>query len=98
LFIRDRCSGLQRLRGDGSCPLATFAVEVHRENDSTEAAKIDRAEKRADYIAAVTQLLGDVDAVSECVGRASTSKAHPLQPQAFFDGANLLHQACHFGL
>jgi Uma2 family endonuclease len=45
----------------------TFAAEVRSENDYGEAAEAEMADKRADYFAAGTQVVWDVDPVPECV-------------------------------
>ena len=45
----------------------TFAAEVRSENDYGDAAEIEMAEKRADYFAAGTLVVWDVDPVDECV-------------------------------
>ena len=45
----------------------TFAVEVRSEGDYGDAAEEEIAEKRADYFAAGTQVVWDVDPVAECV-------------------------------
>ena len=45
----------------------TFAVEVRSENDYGEAAEAEQADKRADYFAAGTLVVWDVDPVAECV-------------------------------
>jgi Uma2 family endonuclease len=44
-----------------------FAVEVRSENDYGPAAKREMADKRADYFAAGTLVVWDVDPVAECV-------------------------------
>jgi Uma2 family endonuclease len=61
-----------------------FATEVRSENDYGEAAEIEMAEKRADYFAAATQVVWDVDPVNECVHvyRASA----PDQPTTYRRG------------
>jgi len=45
----------------------TFAAEVRSENDYGAAAEAELADKRADYFAAGTQVVWDVDPVAECV-------------------------------
>ncbi len=45
----------------------TFAVEVRSENDYTPTAEIDIAAKRADYFAAGTLVVWDVDAIAETI-------------------------------
>ncbi len=61
-----------------------FAAEVRSENDYGEAAEIEMAEKRADYFAAGTKVVWDVDPVNECVHiyRASA----PTQPTIYHRG------------
>ena len=44
-----------------------FAAEVRSENDYTDAAEADLADKRADYFAAGTLVVWDVDPLAECV-------------------------------
>jgi Uma2 family endonuclease len=62
----------------------TFAVEVRSENDYTPSAELEMAEKRADYFAAGTVVVWDVDPVNECVHvyRASA----PTQPTTYRRG------------
>jgi Uma2 family endonuclease len=45
----------------------TFAAEVRSENDYTTAAEAQMADKRADYFAAGTGVVWDVDPVAECI-------------------------------
>jgi len=45
----------------------TLAAEVRSENDYGDAAEAELAEKRADYFAAGTQVVWDVDPLAECV-------------------------------
>jgi Uma2 family endonuclease len=45
----------------------TFAAEVRSENDYGDAAEAEMAAKRADYFAAGTSVVWDVDPVAECV-------------------------------
>jgi Uma2 family endonuclease len=45
----------------------TFAVEVRSQNDYGPAAEREMADKRADYFAAGTVVVWDVDPVAECV-------------------------------
>ncbi len=61
-----------------------FAAEVRSENDYGPAAEVELAEKRADYFAAGTLVVWDVDPVIEClhVYRAS----HPTKPTTFRGG------------
>jgi len=62
----------------------TLAVEVRSENDYGPAAEEELAAKRADYFAAGTQVVWDVDPIRECVHvyRAST----PAQPTTYGRG------------
>ncbi len=45
----------------------TFGAEVRSENDYGDAAEAEMAEKRADYFAAGTLVVWDVDPVAECI-------------------------------
>jgi Uma2 family endonuclease len=45
----------------------TFAGEVRSEHDYGDAAEAEMAEKRADYFAAGTQVVWDVDPLAECI-------------------------------
>ena len=45
----------------------TFGAEVRSENDYGPTAEIEMADKRADYFAAGTQVVWDVDPVAECI-------------------------------
>jgi Uma2 family endonuclease len=45
----------------------TFAAEVRSENDYGDPAEEEQAAKRADYFAAGTQVVWDVDPLAECV-------------------------------
>ena len=45
----------------------TFAAEVRSENDYSPAAEAEMADKRADYFAAGTPVVWDVDPVAECI-------------------------------
>jgi Uma2 family endonuclease len=62
----------------------TFAAEVRSENDFGPAAEAAMADKRADYFAAGTLVVWDVDPLAECVHvyRAST----PMQPLTYQHG------------
>ncbi len=52
----------------------TFAVEVRSENDE----ETEMADKRADYFAAGTKVVWDVDPVAECIHKYKhTDPAHP---------------------
>jgi Uma2 family endonuclease len=44
-----------------------FAAEVRSENDYTPSAELEMAEKRAEYFQAGTEVVWDVDTVSECI-------------------------------
>ena len=54
----------------------TFAVEVRSENDYGDAAEAVLADKRADYFAAGTQVVWDVDPLAECVHVYKASDAN----------------------
>jgi Uma2 family endonuclease len=62
----------------------TLAVEVRSENDYGPAAEVELAEKRADYFAAGTLVVWDVDCLAECIHvyRAMA----PTQPLTFRRG------------
>jgi Uma2 family endonuclease len=62
----------------------TFAAEVRSENDYGAAAEAEMAAKRADYFAAGTQVVWDVDPIAESIAcyRASA----PAQPVMFRRG------------
>ncbi len=62
----------------------TFAVEVRSENDYSRAAEIAMADKRADYFAAGTQVVWDVDPVEECVQVYRASE--PQRPTTYAHG------------
>lgn len=62
----------------------TFAVEVRSENGYGEAAEAEIAEKRADYFAAGTQVVWDVDPVAECIHVYRVSQ--PDQPVTYRRG------------
>jgi Uma2 family endonuclease len=62
----------------------TFAVEVRSENDYTPSAEAEAAAKRADYFAAGTAVVWDVDPVAEIV--ACYRSAAPDQPVLFRRG------------
>jgi Uma2 family endonuclease len=63
----------------------TFAVEVRSENDYGDAAEAEMAAKRADYFAAGTKVVWDVDPVAETV-TVYLAKA-PNKPTVFHRGA-----------
>jgi Uma2 family endonuclease len=63
----------------------TLAVEVRSENDYGGAAELEMAAKRADYFAAGTQVVWDVDPVAETV--TVYRAAAPDQPVVYQRGA-----------
>jgi Uma2 family endonuclease len=62
----------------------TFAAEVRNENDYGDAAGAELAAKRADYFAAGTQVVWDVDPVGETITCYRTT--NPMQPLIFRRG------------
>ncbi len=62
----------------------TLAVEVRSENDYGPAAELEMAEKRADYFAAGTKVVWDVDPVAECIQVYRASD--PNQPMTYRRG------------
>jgi len=62
-----------------------FAAEVRSENDYTLLAEADMADKRADYFAAGTQVVWDVDPIAECVHVYRASD--PTNPTTYRRGA-----------
>ena len=58
-----------------------FAAEVRSENDYSDAAEAEMADKRADYFAAGTQVVWDVDSVAECIHVYKASD--PTQPTTY---------------
>jgi Uma2 family endonuclease len=62
----------------------TFAVEVRSENDYGPAAEAEMADKRADYFAAGTKVIWDVDPLAECIHVYKASD--PTQPTTFRRG------------
>ena len=54
----------------------TFAAEVRSENDYGPAAETEMADKRADYFAAGTQVVWDVDPLAECIRVYKASDAN----------------------
>jgi Uma2 family endonuclease len=62
----------------------TFAAEVRNESDYGPAAEEDMAEKRADYFAAGTQVVWDVDTVAELIHVYNA--ANPNQPTTYRHG------------
>jgi Uma2 family endonuclease len=61
-----------------------FAAEVRSENDYTVLAEADMADKRADYFAAGTQVVWDVDPLAQCIHVYRAS--NPNQPTTFRRG------------
>jgi Uma2 family endonuclease len=62
----------------------TFAAEVRSENDYGPAALAEMADKRADYFAAGTQVVWDVDPLAECIHVYKAS--NPTQPTTYRRG------------
>jgi Uma2 family endonuclease len=62
----------------------TFAVEVRNENDYGAAAEAEQAAKRADYFAAGTAVVWDVDPLAETID--CYQAATPTQPRRFTRG------------
>lgn len=62
-----------------------FAVEVRSENDYGKKAECEIAEKRKDYFAAGTEVVWDVDLLSENVIKSYTSE-NPNEPRIFRRG------------
>lgn len=62
----------------------TFAVEVRSENDYGDTAEAEMAAKRADYFAAGTLVVWDVDPLAETV--AVYRAASPAQPMIYRQG------------
>ena len=62
----------------------TFAAEVRSENDYDPAAEAEMAAKRADYFAAGTQVVWDVDPLAECIHVYKAS--NPGQPTTYHRG------------
>ena len=73
-------SGMRFLRG---APL--FAVEVRSENDYGDQAEKEMAQKRNDYFAAGTEVVWDVDLLSQDVVK-SYHRDNPHQPRIFRRG------------
>jgi Uma2 family endonuclease len=78
-FVGER-TGMKFLQG---API--FAVEVRRENDYGARAEREIAEKRADYFAAGTEIVWDVDLQSEEVIKSYT-RDNPNEPLIFRRG------------
>ncbi len=79
-FFIGKSSGMKFLKG---API--FAVEVRSENDYGKKAEEDIAKKRADYFAAGTEIVWDVDLLSEDVIK-SYHFEKPDEPQIFRRG------------
>lgn len=62
----------------------TFAAEVRSENDDGDATEAEMAEKRADYFAAGTLVVWDVDPLAECIHVYRASD--PGQPTTYRRG------------
>jgi Uma2 family endonuclease len=63
-----------------------FAAEVRSENDYGDAAEAEMADKRADYFAAGTQVVWDVDPVNQWIHAYRASD--PSRPTTFGRGQN----------
>src|SRR5438309_1389590 len=61
-----------------------FAAEVRSENDYGPAAEAEMADKRADYFAAGTQIVWDVDLLAECIHVYKASD--PIHPTTYHRG------------
>ncbi len=79
-FFTGERAGMKFLQG---API--FAVEVRSENDYGTKAEKDIAEKRADYFAAGTKIVWDVDLLSEETIKSYASES-PDTPQIFRRG------------
>jgi Uma2 family endonuclease len=73
---------INRMRFIEAAPI--FAAEVRSENDYGSAAEIEMAAKRADYFAAGTQVVWDVDPIAETVAVYRTTD--PTNPVIFRRG------------
>jgi len=62
----------------------TFAAEVRSENNYDATAAVEMADKRADYFAAGTQVVWDVDPLAECIHVYKA--AAPNQPATYHRG------------
>lgn len=62
----------------------TFAAEVRSENGYGPAAEAEMADKRADYFAAGTQVVWDVDTAAECIHAYKASD--PIRPTTYHRG------------
>lgn len=79
-FHNGKRTGMKFLKG---API--FAVEVRSENDYGRKAEKSIAEKRTDYFAAGTEIVWDVDLLSEDVIK-SYSRDNPNEPRIFRRG------------
>lgn len=79
-FFTGETSGMKFLEG-----APVFAVEVRSENDYGEKAEKAIADKRADYFAAGTEIVWDVDLLSEDVIK-SFQRDKPNEPKIFRRG------------
>ncbi|HMS39213.1 MAG TPA: Uma2 family endonuclease [Pyrinomonadaceae bacterium] len=79
-FFTGNRSGMKFLQG---API--FAVEVRSENDYGKTAEREMAEKRADYFAAGTKIVWDVDLLSEEIIK-SYSADNPETPKIYKRG------------
>lgn len=79
-FFTGKRAGMKFLQG-----APVFAVEVRSENDYGAKAEREIAEKRADYFAAGTEIVWDVDLLSEDVIKSYT-RDNPNQPRIFRRG------------
>ena len=79
-FYVGKSSGMKFLQG---API--FAIEVRSENDYGNRAEKAIADKRADYFAAGTEIVWDVDLLSEDVIKCY-SRENPNQPRIFRRG------------
>jgi Uma2 family endonuclease len=79
-FYTGRPTGMRFLEG-----ALAFAVEVRSENDYGRAAEQELADKRADYFAAGTAVVWDVDMLSDDIIRAYHA-GNPLHPITYRRG------------
>ena len=79
-FHKGEKTGMKFLEG-----APVFAVEVRNENDYGEKAERAIAEKRADYFAAGTEIVWDVDLMSKDTIK-SYHRSHPNEPKIFRRG------------
>jgi Uma2 family endonuclease len=79
-FYTGKPTGMRFLEG---API--FAVEVRSENDYGRAAEQDMADKRADYFAAGTRVVWDVDVLSDAIVRVYRADS-PAQPTIYRRG------------